>query len=243
MSPEQARGKALDRRTDTWSFGCCFYEALTGRKAFVGETVPDVLAAILEKEPDWTALPVRTPLKVQDLLRRCLQKERNKRLQHIGDARIEIEEALEAPGGALAAAPSRQALPLLIALAIALAAGIALWSLARFDETERRVVSRFALHLPPEEALTHLNDPVVAWSPDGTRLVYLGGKPTRLHVRPLDQMSASVIPGTENAISVFVSPDGQWVGFYGRGKLEKVHLGGGTPVELRRGEWLGRKLG
>lgn len=232
MSPEQARGRPLDRRTDIWSFGCVLFEVLTGSMAFPGETASDIVASILAKDPEWTRIPDDTPLKIRDLLRRCLNKDPNRRLRDIGDARIEIEEALAEPGGTLAAAPPRRALPFLGMALAAMAAGIALWSLARSDEPGRRSVSRFALHLPPEEALTHLNDPVVAWSPDGTRLVYVGGNPTKLHVRPLDQMSASAIPGTEDAISAFVSPDGQWVGFYGRGKLEKVHLGGGTPIAL-----------
>src|SRR3990172_2348583 len=99
MSPEQARGQALDRKTDIWSFGCVLYEALTGRKAFPGQTVSDIIASILARDPDWNALPERTPLKIRDLLRRCLRKEPHRRLRDIGDARIEIEESLAEPVG------------------------------------------------------------------------------------------------------------------------------------------------
>ena len=97
MSPEQARGQAVDKRTDIWAFGCVLYEMLTGRVAFAGNTVSDTIAKILEREPDWSALPAQTPEKVRDLLRRLLEKDSKKRLRDIGDARMELEEALEAP--------------------------------------------------------------------------------------------------------------------------------------------------
>src|SRR5207237_5733051 len=97
MSPEQARGKAVDKRTDIWAFGCVLYELLTARQAFRGETSADSIAAVVEREPDWKALPSATPERIRDLLRRCLQKDANRRLHDIADARIEIEEALDSP--------------------------------------------------------------------------------------------------------------------------------------------------
>jgi serine/threonine-protein kinase len=170
-------------------------------------------------------------VKIRDLLRRCLHKDPHQRLRDIGDARIEIEEALAEPaGGYVLSRPSFASIG--VALAAALAGGIVTWSLVRPTDRELRPVSRFALPLPPDEALTHLNDPVVALTADGTHLVYVGGNPTRLYVRPLDRMTASPISGTEDAITTFSSPDGQWVGFYGRGKLEKVSITGGAPVAL-----------
>ncbi len=233
MSPEQARGRSLDRKTDVWSFGCVLFEVLTGSMAFPGETSSDIVASILTRDPDWSRLPEETPVKIRDLLRRCLQKDPRQRLRDVGDARIEIEEALAEPLGTRAPAHSWASLSAMaLAFGAALAAGIGVWSLVGSTDTERRVVSRFALHLPPEEALTHLNDPVVSLTPDGTRLIYVGGNPTRLYVRPLDQMTATAIPGTEDAITAFPSSDGQWVGFYGRGKLEKAALAGGAPVAL-----------
>ena len=96
MSPEQARGQAVDKRTDIWAFGCVLYEMLTGRPAFRGETVSDTIAAILEREPDWSALPAQTPASIRRLLQRCLEKDPKRRLRDIGDARLEIEEALGA---------------------------------------------------------------------------------------------------------------------------------------------------
>jgi len=228
MSPEQARGKTLDRRTDIWSFGCVFYEALTGRKAFSGETVSDILAAILEKEPDWTALPARTPVKIRDLLRRCLQKDPHRRQQHIGDARIEIDEPSESP----VTVPRRGYVPWAMA---ALVSGIALWSLLRPVAEPKRSVSRLTVNLPPEQALTWANDPSVALSPDGRRLVFVGGSGSdrRLYVRPINQLEARPIPGTEGATTAFFPPDGDWLGFYTEGgKVKKVRLEGGVPITL-----------
>ena len=106
MSPEQARGKAVDRRTDIWSFGCVLFECLTGRQLFEGETVSDLIAKILEREPDWTRLPPHTPLEVRDLLRRCLEKDAKRRMRDIGDARIELEEAIAARAAATKSDPA-----------------------------------------------------------------------------------------------------------------------------------------
>jgi serine/threonine-protein kinase len=227
MSPEQARGKTLDRRTDIWSFGCVFYEALTGTKAFSGETVSDILAAILEREPDWTALPARTPVKIRELLRWCLQKDPHRRLRDIGDARIEIDE----PSATPVTVPRHRYVPWIVA---ALVSGIAVWSFLRPEVEPERAVSRFTVNVPPEQALTWANDPSVALSPDGKRLVYVGssGNEQRLYVRSLDQLEARPIPGTEGAMTAFFSPDGEWVGFYEAGKLEKVRLDGGLPIIL-----------
>ncbi len=229
MSPEQARGQALDRRTDIWSFGCVLYEVLTGQKAFPGETVSDIIASILARDPEWNALPERTPLKIRDLLRRCLQRDPHRRLQHIGDARIEIEESLAEPAATpVAARPRRDVI--VATLCAAIVAGIAAWSLRRETGQEPDRVIRFDIDLPPDEALA---DSIVAWSPDGTRLVYSGGNPRQLYLRPLNQPMATPIPGTEGATAAFFSPDGMWVGFYAdEGRLKKVHLESGSVISL-----------
>jgi serine/threonine protein kinase len=137
MSPEQARGKAVDKRTDIWAFGCCLYEALTGKAAFFGETVTDTLAKIVEREPTWTAFPDATPGLIRGLLRRCLRKDSNKRLHDIADARIEIEEALAETSGLESPAPigqppisRKRTIIAGLALLAAIAAGIGLWNLA-----------------------------------------------------------------------------------------------------------------
>jgi serine/threonine protein kinase len=160
MSLEQARGKTLDRRTDIWSFGCVFYEALTGRKAFSGETVSDILAAILEKEPDWMALPASTPVKVDDLLRWCLQKDLHRRLRDIGDARIESDE----PSVRLVPESRPAYFPRSVA---ALLLGVVVWALFRPHSEPELAVSRFVANLPDDYELTWRNDPSLAISPDG----------------------------------------------------------------------------
>ena len=161
MSPEQARGKAVDRRTDVWAFGCCLYEALTGRRTFEGETHTDRIAAILSRDPDWGALPPQTPPRIRDLLRRCLQRDPQRRLRHIGDARIEIEEALAEPAGSApsAAAPA----PKLEPRCAASCPGVwrsrrVWWPMALFQARGRSApaaspLMRFAIALPPTAPL------------------------------------------------------------------------------------------
>ncbi len=202
---------------------------LTGRKAFPGETVSDIIASILARDPDWDALPEQTPLKVRDLLRRCLRREPHRRLRDIGDARIEIEESLVEPAAVFTAPRSMRGVPLVAALlAAAVVGGLAIWGLLRPAAPEPRRVYRFDINLPAEEALTHLNDPVVALSPEESHLVYAGGSPTRLYIRPRDRGLGIPLQGTEGALTAFFAPDGKWVGFYGGGKLKKIQLASGV---------------
>ena len=242
MSPEQARGKDVDKRTDIWAFGCVVYELLTGRRAFRGETVSDTIAAVLEREPDWQALPLATPAKIRDLLRWCLQKDSQRRLRDIGDARMEIEEALAAPAIAEPSAPSKgiRALgrrPLILSLG-ALLLGAAIASLATWNlkpTPSPRPISRFTITLPPGQQLTGLDTgPAVALSPDGTHLAYVAiqGGTQQLYLREMDSVESKPIPGTEGAVNPFFSPDGQWVGFFAGGNLKKVPVSGGAAVTL-----------
>src|SRR6202790_2515441 len=184
MSPEQARGKSVDKRTDIWAFGCVLYELLTGRQAFQGETTTEILAAVLRGEPDWQALPASTPGKIRDLLRRCLQKEMNKRARDAGDARIEIGEALAAPFTAelTTAAPTKgfHALGrrgIILSLGIFLlgvaVAGIGVWNLKPARSPAPQPVTRMVIDLPPGQQLAGLETgPALALSPDGTHLAY-----------------------------------------------------------------------
>ncbi len=245
MSPEQARGKSLDKRTDIWSFGCVLYETLTGRQTFAGETVSDILAAILGREPDWLALPGTTPPKIRDLLRRCLQKDPARRLRDVGDARIEIEEALAGPEEITPAATSAQrparwqrALPWGVAGLMVVAAGVAIWSSRRATAPAARPAARLLITLPATESLDlgrYVGErPAVALSPDGRRVVYAAssGGVTRLYMRAMDQLEAMPIAGTEGASGPFFSPDGQWVGFFTPDTLKKVSLIAGTTVSI-----------
>jgi len=248
MSPEQARARPLDKRTDIWSFGCVLYELLTGRQVFGGETVSDTIARLLEREPDWQALPPATPDKIRELLRRCLQKVAARRLHDIADARIEIEDALAAPqkpepASSVPIAPAtlarwRQAIPWTLALA---AIAVAAWSLWRAPQPAARPMMRFAVSLPQAD-----RTPSIALSPDGARLAYVASqfRRTQIYLRAMDQLEAKPISGTEGGDGPFFSPDGQWVAFYAAGKLKKVPVNGGAAVTLcdaplgaRGGSW------
>ncbi len=245
MSPEQARGKPLDKRADIFSFGCVLYECLTGRQAFRGESVSDTLAAILKSEPDWSTLPSETPSRIRDLLRRCLQKDPRRRLHDIADARIEIEEALSAPAGTPAAAGSatqptaagRSQMLWALAglLAGALAASALLWSLRPSVPRERPPSLRSALLLPPETRLRAAPfRPSMAFSPDGRKLVFCATRNgvTQLYLQALDRPDAEPIAGTEGAFNPFFSPDGQWLAFFTMRELKRISLSGGTPLTI-----------
>ncbi len=232
MSPEQARGKPVDKRTDIWAFGCVVYEAFTGRQAFPGQTVSDSIAAILKQEPEWDALPPGTPPHIRALLHRCLQKDPLLRLRDIGDARLEMEAPSAEPAVPLLQPPRwRLVMPwVVVALTILLALG----SFWRSRPVGPQPVSRLAINLPATEPLVPWDRPAVALSPDGRRLVYVArhGSSTQLYLRSLDQFAGSPITGTEGGSGPFFSPDGQWVGFFTWGELKKVSLVGGAPISL-----------
>ena len=237
MSPEQARGKLVDKRSDIWAFGCVLYEMLTGRRPFEGEDTTEVLVHIIEREPDLDVLPASTPAPVRRLLRRCLEKDRLKRLPDIGVARIEIDDALAAPAAgdssAMAAAPSRaRAGPAwIVAAALIVASIVGALVYSRFPSTESRPLVRASI--PLAEPLDFgVQQPSFAISPDGTRVVYrtVGGGP--LHSRLLDEPGSSVIAGTEGALNPFFSPDGRWLAFFVGQALKKVSFAGGAVVTI-----------
>jgi serine/threonine-protein kinase len=259
MAPEQARGHTVDRRADIWAFGCVLYETLTGRRAFAGDDVSETLASVIKTDPDWSRLPAATPAAIRRLLKRGLEKNPSQRLQAIGDARIEIEEALRQPEAGTAradAAPARvlqQPSPLTAALAIALAALIAGVGGARLltpssarEGSASAGVTRTLVSVAPADQLRS-NDTVehlaegrptrtaMAITPDGHTIVFsaIRGRQQQLYLRHLDQLSATPIAGTEGGASPFLSPDGQWVGFWANGTLSKVALsgdGGTIPI-------------
>ncbi|HXJ79171.1 MAG TPA: protein kinase, partial [Candidatus Methylomirabilis sp.] len=241
MSPEQARGEELDKRTDIWSFGCVLYELLTARRAFPGATVPDTIAAILEREPDWAALPETTPAMVRSLLRRCLQKDKTRRLHDIGDARLEIEEAQVglSSGVGVPAAPAqgRRTAWLWIGLLTAAAAGLVAWLVLRATPSATPSVKRLAFAPPPHVALagTESSSQHLVLSPQGDRVAFMGwssDKRLGLYVQAINDIEAHAIPDTERGYNPFFSPDGGWLGFERKAQLQKVRLDGGTPVTI-----------
>jgi Tol biopolymer transport system component len=243
MSPEQARGQEVDRRTDVWSFGCVLYEMLTGRRAFRAATVSDTLAGVLEHEPDWDALPETTPALVRSLLRRCLHKDQAMRLHDIADARIEIQEALGESSAPLpVTTPAKARLSgrqaglwfLGVPLLAAAVAGLIVWTVMR-PKPAPHVPKRLTVSPSQKAPLRPMfSFGKLALSPDGTHLVYVavvGGK-YQLYLRPLGQLEATPIAGTEGATTPFFSPDGLWVGYGQDRKLKKISLDGGPPVTI-----------
>ncbi|MFH1111237.1 MAG: protein kinase [Planctomycetota bacterium] len=249
MSPEQARGKPVDKRTDIWSFGVVLYEALCGCRPFVGETATDLVAKILEREPDWSTLPPETPPIVQLLLRCCLAKDRNKRLHDIADARIDLEQAIADPtssmlrlgDAAVSAADARirqgarrrsahWVLTGVVSVGLAIM-GVSLWRATR--PTPKPIVRLEVVVSDKEPSPVGLGAQV-AISPDGTRLAYVigTGNSHHLYLRALNQLEGTLLAGTEQAWNPFFSPDGQWVAFFSNEKLKKVSVLGGAPLTL-----------
>jgi serine/threonine protein kinase len=244
MAPEQAAGKAADRRADIWAFGVVLWEMLTGHRLFDGETVSHVLASVLKDEVDLEALPGDTPARLRELIERCLRKKANQRLQAIGDARVALEEYVadpeswQAPSGTSAIPSGHRvgwwAVPVILVL---LLGGAAAGYLANRPEPEPQQVVRFTLDAP-EDTSYHL-DPVspgpVAVSPNGRSLVFSArgadGNPA-LYVRQLDTFEARKLPGTEGAQYPFWSPDSRSVGFFADGRLKKIETDGGPAISL-----------
>jgi serine/threonine-protein kinase len=240
MSPEQARGKPVDKRADIWAFGCVLYELLTGKRAFRGETTQDTIAAVLEREPDWQALPATTPAQIRNLPRRCLRKDTALRLRDAGDARIEIQEALTAPATEtkIAAVPRRLVSwrgVAVLGLAVMALLAVAVIATRNLKPARSQPVTRMVMNLPAGQQLAGLEDgPAVALSPDGTYLVYVAreGGAQQVYLRAMDSLESKPILGTEGAVNPFFSPDSQWVGFFAGGKLKKVSLNGGAALAL-----------
>jgi Tol biopolymer transport system component len=242
MSPEQARGRAVDKRADLWAFGCVLFEMLTGKRAFGGDDVTDTIVSVVSKEPDWAALPAATPPGVRRLLQRTLEKDPKRRLDSAAAARLEIEEARGAAVAPHVAAPVRPgwsvALPWALACVAAAAAAVAWWNGSQRASSTPLYASLDApsgFVLGEDDSITPLptRTPIV-FTPDGRALIIQAakdGKP-QLFLRPLDHPGARPIAGTEDAHVPFVSPDGKWIGFWTANELRKVPIEGGTPTTI-----------
>jgi eukaryotic-like serine/threonine-protein kinase len=230
MSPEQARGKAIDQRTDIWAFGCVLYEMLTGRRAFAGDDVSDVLASILVREPDLAALPANTVPSIRRLLRRCLQKDRRERLRDIGDARIEIRDALAGRDAheaivqvPLAHRGRRVAIGVGAAAAIAAATAIVMtWTRQPVNPAAE---IRLDIDTPPSIVGTS-----VAIAPNGRTVAFVASTDgqSRMWVRALDTATARPLPGTDGAMHPFWSPDSRSIAFFSDNKLKRFEMDGGS---------------
>jgi serine/threonine-protein kinase len=234
MSPEQARGQEIDRRTDIWAFGCVLYEMIVGRPAFAGPTTADTIAAVMERPVNWTAIPADAPPAITRVLRRCLQRDPKQRLRDIADARLELEDTTT--DAAASTAPATRKWLWIGATTGLLATGFALGTLTMPTTRSTSNIVRpahFVVPLP-STPLGALDFPSAVLSPDGTRIVYVGsrGGRTQLFQRMLNAIDPVPIAGTTNAISPFFSPDGQWVAFFSDGQLKKVNLQGGQPITL-----------
>ncbi len=244
MSPEQAKGRIVDRRADLWAFGAVVYEMLSGRRAFSGEDVSETLVSVLRDTPDWTALPADTPPLIRRLLRRCLEKDRKRRLDSATDAALEIDDALTllgelAPPVAPAAAPSRRVVPVALATLAggALVAALGTWVVMQPVPQPPPSVTRFAV-VPPAARPLFIQGAGrnIAISADGNHIVYRAGTNTPesgLVVRPLNGLDVTPLAGTVGA-DAFMSPNGSWVGFFGLDELRKVSITGGPPITVCR---------
>jgi serine/threonine-protein kinase len=231
MSPEQAKGHPIDRRCDIWAFACVLYEMLTGRRAFPGNSVTETLAAILERDVDWNRLPASTPPGVRTLLRRALTKDPRRRLHHIADARLELDEA-HAPPHRMTSGANPMMWPWLASAAVALAAVVVgLWRLTS-DVSSSDVTMTARLSIVPEPALSATVEGALAMSPDGRHIAFVAGPQAQLYVRDIDRFEAQALPGTEGADTPAFSPDGKWIAFFANRKIKKIALAGGTPIVL-----------
>ena len=243
MSPEQARGQAVDKRTDIWAFGSVVFEALTGRRAFGGESFSETMVAILEREPNWSLLPEHLHPQARGLLHRCLRKDPDLRLHDIADARIEIDEVLTGSQDRLASEPQlsprragmRRVLVRSLTIALVPAAMIAGYFLGRGSTGPKQISTSHVPFAPPVDVtLFYRSNPSVAISPDGRHVVYSGEHSgERLYRQDLWRSStAEPVQGAEGATHPFFSPDGEWIAFYSAGSLYKAPLIGGDPTEL-----------
>jgi serine/threonine protein kinase/Tol biopolymer transport system component len=252
MSPEQARGKAVDKRTDIWAFGCILYECLTGKRPFQGESTSEIIASILKSEPDWHELSSVSQSSIRNLIRRCLRKDKNRRQHDISDARIEIEDALNWPGEAdeVGAVNTGQrgwpyVFPWILATVVVTASVTFFLTIGQRSPSNASVV-RAEIGIEPANRLGgstateqrtgywRPSRTSIAMSPDGNTIIFEGvdEKGTRLYRRRLDEGKAVPIPDTEGGRDPFFSPDGNHIGFWAKGRLMKISPSGGMASSI-----------
>jgi serine/threonine protein kinase/Tol biopolymer transport system component len=242
MSPEQARGQDVDKRSDIWALGCVAYELLTGHRPFEGSTLSDTLASVLARDVDWSRLPDDVPPALHKFLTRCLEKDATKRLRDAAEGILQLEDGLAQP---VVEAPEpviieqtplkvwqQPAVAAGVSALIAITASTTVYFSVSTPPNTNDIVTRFALPMPGDD-VTDGGDGF-ALSPDGETLVYAAtrGGVQSLFARPRDQLEPRLLPGTEGAVNPFYSPDGEWVGYFTQNSVMKVSLSGGPPVTL-----------
>jgi eukaryotic-like serine/threonine-protein kinase len=239
MSPEQAKGRPVDRRTDLWAFGVVLYELLAGTRPFQGESVAEILSHVLTETPNWALLPAATPAPIRTLLRRCLEKNPARRLDSAVALRLEIDEALVSPGGVMAVGGSEarrrrftwEAIAALVGTSLVVALGT--WVVVRNDPSAPALPVRFTITFPPTEPMElTFRGRDIALSPDGRYLAYQSRG--RLMLRAFDQLGAVPLAGVSGGRTPFFSPDSRWIGFFDGSDLKKVAITGGRVIPLSR---------
>jgi len=241
MSPEQARGRSVDRRADVWAFGCVLYEMVTGRRPFDGSDITETLAAVMRDAPAFDALPPDVPAPVRRLLRRCLEKDPAKRLESLRDARLELDEPDESAALIAPVARSKSRMPMIVGALLAIPILVfSAYVVGRGSGPTSAPAVHAELSLVPAASLgppspwDRPHRPALAVTSDGRRIVFVGvtGATTQLYLRSLDARQASAIAGTAGAHTPFLSPDNQWVGFLAEGVIRKVPVAGGPIVAI-----------
>ena len=246
MSPEQARGRPVDKRTDIWSFGAVLYEMLSGARAFEGDDVTELMAAVVKSTPNWAALPAGVPQPVVTLIQRCLVKDRNERIGDISVARFVLADHATLSGVHAAAAVQptprwRQAMPLALAamLLVGAAIGMSLGGVIPRQSSAVPLVTHLQMGVASADYLQQTfsarpSRTAMAISPDGRLVVFSGarGDTRQLYLRQLDRSDATPLPGTDGAVGPFFSPDGAWIGFWADNRLRKVPAAGGPPFTI-----------
>jgi eukaryotic-like serine/threonine-protein kinase len=249
MSPEQARGKPVDQRTDIWAFGCVLFEMLAGRHPFPGDEVPDVLANVLAREPEWAALPAGTPPAVRRLLVRCLTKDVRARLHHVADARLELQDARSSSPADVSTASARSLkqtswlMPAAIAGVAALAVGLVVGALLWRQAAPAVSAVHLTLDAAPAEQITTTSvlnmlpaggRLALAFSPAGQTLAFIGTRlgVQQIYLRDLTSGEASPLDGTQGARALAYSSNGEWIAFWAAGELRKIRVSGGPPARI-----------